>query len=252
MTQTTTESVAARQVRLGRTMGIAGLCALVPLLGNAIATLLTGWASRASWLIVPAVGVGVAMVKAGIEAYGSPPGRQHPAKDTGQDLQGPTDRRRVRGETSLAFALIVAVLLLGFGGLAVSEGTRYVVLKARTTIRDSKPAPGERSRQEATPAPSAAAPPPAPAPVPKPAPPAAAAPPPAPARFAHVPAVAGLSSLDAAYKLQDRGFKPRGAFEPSSTVPFNHVTRTDPPAGTKLRRGKPVTLYVSSSRPGQP
>jgi hypothetical protein len=126
----------AGQVRLGRTMGIAGLCALVPLVGNAITTLLTGSTGRASWLIVPAVGVSVAMVTAVIEAYGSAAHPQRPAKDDAQDLQPSTRRRPVRRETSLAFALIVAVLVFGLGGLAVSEGTRHVVIEAHATVSD--------------------------------------------------------------------------------------------------------------------
>lgn len=176
------ESVAARPVRLWRTMGIAGLCAVVPLVGNSIATLLTGWASRASWLLVPGVGVAVAMVTAGIEAYGSSAGAQQLAKDAGQGLQGPTQHRPARRKTSLAFALIVAVLVFGFGGFLVSEGTRHVVLEARATIRDSKPGPSERPPQATKSPPRAVAPPPAPArPKPK-SPPPAVAPPPAPAR----------------------------------------------------------------------
>jgi hypothetical protein len=163
-------------------MGIAGLCAVVPLVGNSIATLLTGWAGRASWLLVPAVGVAVAMVTAGIEAYGSSAGAQHPTKDAGQGLQGPTHRRPARGKTSLAFALIVAVLVFGLGGILVSEGTRHVVLEARATIRDSKPGPNERPPLATKSPPRAVAPPPAPArPKPK-SPPPAVAPPPAPAR----------------------------------------------------------------------
>jgi hypothetical protein len=171
----------AGQVRLGRTMGIAGLCALVPLAGNSISTLLTGATGRASWLVVPAVGVGVAMMTAGIEAYGSSAGAQGPAKDDAQHLQRPAQRRPVRGETSLAFALIVVVLVFGLGGLAVSEGTRYVVTEARATIRASKPEPSARAARPLADVP--AAPPPAPARVPAAPPP----PPPAPARVPAAP-----------------------------------------------------------------
>lgn len=127
---------AAGPVRLGRTMGIAGLCALVPLAGNALATLLTGRTGRASWLVVPAVGVIVAMVTAAIQAYGSSAGSHGSATDNAQDQQRPAHRRPARGETSLKFALIVAVLVFGLGGLAVSAGTRYVVIEAHTTISD--------------------------------------------------------------------------------------------------------------------
>jgi serine/threonine-protein kinase len=37
--------------------------------------------------------------------------------------------------------------------------------------------------------------------------------------------------------------------EPSSSVPFGRVTRTDPPAGSKLPIGSSVTVYVSSGVP---
>jgi hypothetical protein len=161
-------------------MGIAGLCALVPLAGNSISTLLTGSTGRASCLVVPAVGVGVAMITAGIEAYGSSAGAQGPAKDDAH-LQRPAQRRPVRGETSLVFALIVAVLVFGLGGLAVSEGTRYVVTEARATIRASEPEPSARRARPLGNVP--AAPPPAPARVPVAPPP----PPPAPARVPAAP-----------------------------------------------------------------
>jgi hypothetical protein len=88
-----------------------------------------------------------------------------------------------------------------------------------------------------------AATPPAPAPFPR------FARPPRPAqllgRFARVPAVHNFTSVDAAHKLLDRGFEPQIDSERDSTVSLGRVTRTDPPAGTKLRRGEPVTFYVS-------
>ncbi|MGI9100137.1 MAG: PASTA domain-containing protein [Solirubrobacteraceae bacterium] len=133
------------------------------------------------------------MVTAGIEAYGSPAGLQRPAKSDGQDLQRPAQRRPARGQTSLAFALIVVVLVFGLGGLAVSAGTRYVVT-----------------------------------------------------RSAPVPDVTGLTGIGATYVLDDHGFRWRSDSEPSSTVPWGKVTRTDPPAGTNLRLGQPVTFYTST------
>lgn len=151
----------AGQVRLGRTMAFAGLSALVPLVGNAVVTLLTGWAGRVGWLLVPTVGVIVAMVTAAIEAYGSSAGARHPTKDAPQDLQRSAQRRPARGKTSLAAALILAVLVFGVGGLAVSEATRYVVIEARTTILESEPGTNARAPQATKPAPPASAPPPA-------------------------------------------------------------------------------------------
>jgi hypothetical protein len=129
-------SFAERPVRLARTMRIAGLCALVPLAGNAINTLLTGWTGRASWLLVPAVSVCGAMIEAAIQADGSDADSQGPARDGTEDPQRSAQRRPARGETSLKFALIVVVLVFGLGGLAVSEGTRYVVIEAHATISD--------------------------------------------------------------------------------------------------------------------
>jgi hypothetical protein len=74
-------------------------------------------------------------------------------------------------------------------------------------------------------------------------------PPPEPqVRSAPVPDVAGRSSAEASYALSDAGFFPRGAFEDSSTVAFGVTTRTDPPAGTVLRLGLPVTYYTSTGR----
>jgi hypothetical protein len=56
------------QGRLGRTMGMAGLCALVPLVGNLITTLLTGPTGWASLLVLPVVvGVVVATVTAALD-----------------------------------------------------------------------------------------------------------------------------------------------------------------------------------------
>jgi hypothetical protein len=250
------QSVAAGQVRLGRTMGIAGLCAVVPLVGNSLATLLTGLAGRASWLVVPAVGVAVAMVIAGIEAYGSATRAQRPRKDDAQELQHFAQPRLARGKTSLAFALIVAVLVFGFGGFAVSEGMRYVSLEARAAIRDSEPGPSEppsratksgatrsgatRSGATKSGATKSGA--------TKPAP-SAVAPPPAPARCATVPDVAGHTIMGATYELEDCGFKSRGDFEPNPTVQIGRVIRTDPPAGTKGRPGQSVTFYMSSTGP---
>jgi len=92
------------------------------------------WTGRASWLLVPAVSVCGAMVEAAIQASGSHADSQHPARDGAEDLPRSAQRRPARGETSLRFALIVVVLVFGLGGLAVSEGTRYVVIEAHAAI----------------------------------------------------------------------------------------------------------------------
>jgi beta-lactam-binding protein with PASTA domain len=58
--------------------------------------------------------------------------------------------------------------------------------------------------------------------------------------------VEGLSPAEAAAKLRKAGFKPTNKTEPSSTVPAGKVIGTNPPAGTELQVGSPVTLLVSS------
>lgn len=122
-----------QRVAVGRTLLIAGLCALIPLGGNVVASFVTEWSGGRSWLVVPAVGVGVAMLTALVQAYGSasraapePDGRrrEHWPGDTAQYRRyGPAERRG----TPLPVALLVAVLVIGVGGWAVTQGVRYAV-----------------------------------------------------------------------------------------------------------------------------
>jgi hypothetical protein len=105
---------------IGRTLIIAGVCALIPLAGNVAASFLTEWTGGASWLVVPVVGVLVAMVTALVEAYSSGP----PEPPAGREPGVRPGRRR---GASLPVVLVVAVAVLGIGGWAVTQGVRYAV-----------------------------------------------------------------------------------------------------------------------------
>lgn len=111
------------RVAVGKTLLIAAACAVIPLIGNIVASFFTTWTGAATWLVTPIVGVGVAMLTALIQAYGSVP--------TGQPRlpqEGPYPRYRPeRRGMSLPLALLTALLVIGVGGLAVTEGVRYGV-----------------------------------------------------------------------------------------------------------------------------
>src|SRR5215203_46701 len=115
-----------RRVAVGRTLLIAGVCALIPLIGNVAASFLTVWTGGAAWLVVPVIGVGVAMLTALIQAYGSTaapaseptapyPGRRPPADAYPYRRYGRDEQRG----TPLALALVIGLLVLGVGGWAV-------------------------------------------------------------------------------------------------------------------------------------
>ena len=72
----------AHKVAVGKTLLIAGVCAIIPLIGNVVASFVTTWTGVASWLAVPAVGVAVAMLTALIQAYGSASDEQPPRPPT--------------------------------------------------------------------------------------------------------------------------------------------------------------------------
>jgi beta-lactam-binding protein with PASTA domain len=63
---------------------------------------------------------------------------------------------------------------------------------------------------------------------------------------AAVPSVEGLSAAQASGRLRTAGFKPTSRAQPSSTTRPGDAIGTDPPAGTEVRLGKPVTVLVSS------
>jgi predicted Ser/Thr protein kinase len=64
-----------------------------------------------------------------------------------------------------------------------------------------------------------------------------------------IPAVVGDGAGDATSALTTAGFKPVGVLESSDTVPYAHVTRTDPAAGQFAVPGTTVKVYLS--RPGR-
>lgn len=112
----------ARDVAVGKTLLIAAVCAIVPLIGNVVASFLTTWTGVATWLAVPAIGVGVAMVNALIQAYGSAPHAEPARSGT-----SPYPPHRARSRLSLPLALVSVLLVIGVGGLAVTAGIRYAV-----------------------------------------------------------------------------------------------------------------------------
>ena len=113
----------ANRVAVGKTLAIAAACAVVPLIGNVVATFLTSWTGVGSWLVVPAVGVAAAMMTALIQAYGSAPAEGPPRSYGGRY---PPPRVRAR-RTPLPIALLIAIVVIGGGGLAVTAGIRYAV-----------------------------------------------------------------------------------------------------------------------------
>jgi len=58
--------------------------------------------------------------------------------------------------------------------------------------------------------------------------------------------VEGLSSEQALERLRKAGFKPTAKPQSSSTVESGKVIATNPPAGTDVQLGSPVTVFVSS------
>jgi beta-lactam-binding protein with PASTA domain/predicted Ser/Thr protein kinase len=56
----------------------------------------------------------------------------------------------------------------------------------------------------------------------------------------------GLSPAQAAAGLRAAGFKPTIRTQPSASTPQGHVITTNPPPGTELQVGSPVTVLVSS------
>ncbi len=63
-----------------------------------------------------------------------------------------------------------------------------------------------------------------------------------------LPSVEGLTTAQAIARLRAAGFKPAREEEPSSTVAKGKLIGTEPPAGTELQVGSPVTVLVSSGQ----
>jgi len=116
----------AHKVAVGKTLLIAGVCAIIPLIGNVVASFVTTWTGVGSWLAVPAVGVAVAMLTAVIQAYGSASAEAPPRPPDGRYPRYPPPQVRRRG-MALPLALLTTVLVIGVGGLAATIGIRYAV-----------------------------------------------------------------------------------------------------------------------------
>jgi hypothetical protein len=124
--------VDVQRVPVGRTLLIAGLSALLPLGGNVVASFLTEWSGGGSWLAVPVVGVGVAMLTALVEAYGSatepsPPSETLDPEHRPGDAEVLPQTRNEQHGKPLAEVLLIAVLVLGLGGWVVTEAVRQGV-----------------------------------------------------------------------------------------------------------------------------
>ena len=127
----------AHRVAVGKTLTIAAVCAVIPLIGNIAASFLTTWTGVGSWLVVPAVGVAVAMLTALIQAFGSASAEDYPPAPAGRYPTAPAGRyppsrpspsyRAKPRRTPLPRALLIAILVIGVGGLGVTEGVRYAV-----------------------------------------------------------------------------------------------------------------------------
>ena len=63
---------------------------------------------------------------------------------------------------------------------------------------------------------------------------------------AALPGVEGLTSARAVSRLRTAGFKPTTKQQPSAKVAQGKTIGTEPPAGTELQEGSPVTVLVSS------
>lgn len=120
-------------VAVGKTLLIAALCFLIPLIFNVIASFLTVWTGASSWLVGPVFGTLAAMGTALIQAYSSArrPVPQAPAPYPGQTPTDvypyPPSGQQARRGTPLAIVLVIAVLVIGVGGFAVTEAVRYGV-----------------------------------------------------------------------------------------------------------------------------
>lgn len=138
MSQASQQPVAtggARRTNLSSALLVAALTELLILGSAVVASFLTDWTGRFSWLVAPIVGVAVAMGKILIGEIGkprsagsTPPVQQPPppAPTTGHPAPPPAvPHPRPRG-TPMAVAVLVALLVIGGGGVAVTLGVRSV------------------------------------------------------------------------------------------------------------------------------
>ncbi len=115
------------RVAVGKTLLIAGVCAVIPLVGNVVASFLTTWTGIGPWLVVPVVGVVVAMITALIQAYGSAPEPDRPPPPGRHPVYQVPPRQVSSRRTPLWRGLLIAFVVIGVGGLAATEGIRYAV-----------------------------------------------------------------------------------------------------------------------------
>lgn len=122
------------RTNLGSALVVASLTEVLVLGSAVVASFLTDWTGRFSWLVAPAVGVAVAMgkiligglAKPGVPAQTQPvPTYPSPAGPHGAAPR-PTTAHPARKGTPVAVAVVVALLVLGGGGLVVTLGVRYV------------------------------------------------------------------------------------------------------------------------------
>jgi hypothetical protein len=97
---------------------IARVCALILLAGNVVASFVTDSTGTVSWLVVPVVGVVGPMATALVQPY-RPPTPVDGSRTCRADTPG--------GGTPLPVVLIVAVVVFGLGGSALTQGIRFAV-----------------------------------------------------------------------------------------------------------------------------
>lgn len=102
-------------------MAVAGIAALIPLLGNTVASFLTTWTGSLSWMVTPVIAVLVAMATTLLQAVGKRT-RTAPEAPAGHAPAVPG-----RTDVGVPKALLVILLVVGGGAAALTFGVRYVV-----------------------------------------------------------------------------------------------------------------------------
>jgi hypothetical protein len=137
----------AGRVPLGKTMAIAGICAVIPIVLTAVGAWITKSTGAAAWFVGPAATVVGAMIAAVVQAHGS---RTAPAGDGAGADPGTAPGASVppRG-TPLPIALLAIVVVIGVGGWALATGARFaygwITGNESGTERLVTPARGEAS-----------------------------------------------------------------------------------------------------------
>jgi hypothetical protein len=118
------EGIDVQRIAVGKVLLVAALCYLVGLAVNVGASFLTRWTGEASWLAAPIVGLVGAMLTALIDAYSS-----SDRETRRQPVPVGIDQPRLpeRGGTPLPVVILVAMIVIGAGGLGLTLGVRYAV-----------------------------------------------------------------------------------------------------------------------------